>query len=47
MATITLVCPNLKCKAVLEVSDAMRGRRVRCKKCGQIIAVPAKPTKGR
>lgn len=47
MNNVTIVCPNLKCKAVLEVSPAMRGQRVRCKKCGQVIAVPAKPAKGK
>jgi predicted Zn finger-like uncharacterized protein len=45
MANVTLVCPNLKCKAVLEVSDKMRGQRVRCNKCGQVIVVPAKSAK--
>lgn len=47
MANVTLVCPNLKCKAVLEVSEAMRGQKVRCNKCGQVIVVPAKPSRGR
>lgn len=44
MAQVTLVCPNFKCKAVIEVSDQMRGKRIRCRECGQIIAVPAKPS---
>jgi len=44
MNKITLVCPNLKCKAVLEVTEKQRGTRIRCKKCGQIILVPARPT---
>jgi len=40
MANMTLVCPNLKCKAALEVDERLRGERVRCLKCGQVILVP-------
>jgi predicted Zn finger-like uncharacterized protein len=43
---VTIVCPNLKCKAMLQVADSLRGQQVRCKQCGQAILVPAKSTKG-
>ena len=42
---VTLVCPNLKCKAMLEVGDDKRGQKVSCTKCGQIILVPARAGK--
>ena len=42
MANVTLVCPNLKCKAVLQVDESKRGSKVRCTKCGQVIVVPAR-----
>ncbi|NIA22353.1 MAG: hypothetical protein GWP05_10410 [Anaerolineaceae bacterium] len=42
---ITFFCPNLKCKALLEVDEEERGRKVRCKKCGQVIVVPRKSSK--
>jgi len=44
MKNVTMVCPNLKCKAVLEVTQKQRGTRIRCKKCGQIILVPPRPS---
>ncbi len=47
MSKMTLVCPNLKCKTVLEVDEKMRGQRVRCNKCGQVIIVPKRHTKPR
>ncbi len=41
--TVTLYCPNLRCRTVLEVPDKARGRRVRCSRCGTNFLVPAKP----
>lgn len=43
MGDIMLACPNLKCTATLQVNDKMRGKKVRCKKCGQVVVVPSKP----
>ena len=37
---ITLLCPNLKCGAVLAVPDDTRGKKVRCKYCGTTFMVP-------
>ncbi|HOA75526.1 MAG TPA: hypothetical protein PL151_01100 [Phycisphaerae bacterium] len=37
---ITLICPNLLCRSILQVPDATRGRKVRCGKCGRDFLVP-------
>lgn len=39
---VTLFCPNLSCRMVLEVPDKTRGRRVRCSRCGTNFMVPEK-----
>lgn len=39
---VTLLCPNLNCKAVLQVPEAARGKTVRCGHCGQTFRVPLK-----
>jgi hypothetical protein len=39
---VTLLCPNLRCRAILQVPDACRGRKVRCSNCGITLGVPAK-----
>jgi hypothetical protein len=38
---ITLICPNLKCRSILQVPDKVRGRKVRCSKCGRDFLVPS------
>jgi hypothetical protein len=38
---VTLLCPNLRCRAILQVPDACRGKKVRCGQCGIALAVPA------
>lgn len=43
---ITLICPNLLCRGVLQVPDNVRGRKVRCGKCGKDFMVPAVTGKG-
>jgi hypothetical protein len=40
---VTLLCPNLRCRAILQVPDACRGKKVRCGQCGIALAVPTKP----
>lgn len=42
---IRLMCPNLRCRAILSVPPETRGRIVRCKNCGSNIRVPDKPAK--
>jgi hypothetical protein len=37
---IRLICPNLRCRAILSVPGAARGRVVRCRQCGQRVHVP-------
>lgn len=41
-ASIKIMCPNLRCRAVLAVPTEARGRLVRCKNCGTNIKVPKK-----
>jgi hypothetical protein len=41
-STIRVMCPNLRCRAVLGVPDAARGRLVRCQNCGMNIKIPSK-----
>jgi hypothetical protein len=40
---VTLLCPNLKCRAVLQVAEKSRGKKVRCGQCGTAFLVPEKP----
>jgi len=45
---VRIICPNLKCRAILSVPATARGKSVRCKMCGSRITVPAagpKPVK--
>ena len=39
---VTMLCPNLKCRAVLQVPDSKRGKKVRCGQCGTAFMVPHK-----
>ena len=38
---VTIICPNLKCRTILQVPDGVRGKKVRCGKCGKNFLVPA------
>lgn len=42
---LTLICPNLRCRSLLQVPESVRGQKVRCGKCGRNLLVPqpAKP----
>jgi LSD1 subclass zinc finger protein len=42
MASITVLCPKLDCRAVLRVPDTSRGQRVRCSSCETAFLVPQK-----
>jgi hypothetical protein len=42
-STIRLLCPNLKCRAVLSVPIIARGKTVRCRQCGMRVQIPAVP----
>ncbi len=39
---VTLFCPNLKCRSILQVPDDTRGKKVRCGQCGTTFIVPHK-----
>jgi len=40
-ASVRLICPNLRCRSILSVPVAARGKVVRCRQCGIRIHVPA------
>lgn len=35
-----MMCPNLRCRAILGVPSEARGRTVRCRNCGSSIRIP-------
>ncbi|MCC6579015.1 MAG: hypothetical protein IT440_01130 [Phycisphaeraceae bacterium] len=37
---IRVICPNLKCRAVLSAPQAARGKTVRCRMCGMKVRIP-------
>lgn len=41
--SITLICPNLRCRSLLQVPEKIRGSKVRCGRCGKNFIVPAPP----
>jgi len=41
--TIRMICPSLKCRAILSVPSNARGKTVRCRQCGGNVRVPASP----
>lgn len=38
---ITLICPNLLCRSLLQVPERVRGQKVRCGRCGKNFIVPS------
>ncbi len=40
--TVTIMCPNLTCRSLLRVPESVRGKKVRCGRCGTVFAVPEK-----
>ncbi len=42
---VTVICPNLRCRSVLQVPEQVRGQKVRCGKCGKNFIVPAPSTR--
>lgn len=43
---VTIICPNLKCRAMLQVSEKARGKKVRCSQCGRPFMIPFKKEGG-
>jgi aspartate carbamoyltransferase regulatory subunit len=41
---VVMICPNLKCRKVLQVPAQFRGQRVRCHYCNTTFAVPLAKT---
>lgn len=37
---VRMVCPNLKCRAILTAPVAARGKVVRCRQCGSKVNIP-------
>jgi DNA-directed RNA polymerase subunit RPC12/RpoP len=40
--TLSMICPNLKCRKVLRVPEQYRGEHVRCHYCSITFLVPPK-----
>lgn len=40
--SVTIICPNLKCRSMLQVAEKARGKKVRCSQCGTPFMIPAK-----
>ena len=38
--SIRILCPNLKCRAILTVPETTRGKKVRCGHCAAVLMVP-------
>ena len=38
--SVQLLCPNLKCRKILSVSDEVRGKLVKCQYCQTMLRVP-------
>ena len=43
--TVTIICPNLRCRSVLQVPASVRGKKVRCERCGKNLIVPMRVSK--
>lgn len=37
---IHILCPNLRCRAVLAAPTSARGKKIRCRQCGMLVNVP-------
>ena len=38
--SVSVLCPNLRCKVILNVPESMRGQVIRCGQCGTHLKVP-------
>ncbi len=39
-ANVRVICPNLKCRAILSAPNSARGKYVRCRMCGMKVRIP-------
>ena len=42
VASVTMICPNLKCRRTVVAPESARGKVVRCAHCQQLFLVPKK-----
>jgi hypothetical protein len=40
IGSVVMICPNLKCRRVLQVPSKYRGQHVKCRYCSLTFAVP-------
>jgi hypothetical protein len=40
VGSVVMICPNLKCRRVLQVPSKYRGQHVKCRYCSLTFAVP-------
>jgi hypothetical protein len=40
IGSVVMICPNLKCRRVLQVPSKFRGQHVKCRYCSLTFAVP-------
>lgn len=38
--SFAVLCPRLRCRAILRVPEEVRGKHVRCSECGMTFLVP-------
>lgn len=43
---IRMMCPNLRCKAILSVPVKARGKAVQCRQCGMRVKIPGSSGRG-
>jgi LSD1 subclass zinc finger protein len=43
-ATLRIMCPNLKCRSILVVPEAARGKNVKCSNCSTLFKIPTPAT---
>jgi hypothetical protein len=46
LMAVQLLCPNLKCRKILQVPDEVRGKLVKCQYCQTMLRVPAPKNAG-
>lgn len=39
--TVRIMCPNLRCRSILVVPVAARGKNVKCSNCASLFRIPA------
>jgi len=42
VGSVIIICPNLRCRSLLQVPESVRGKKVRCGHCGTNFIVPTR-----